>query len=451
MLIKIKFIFKFFLFLFCCILFLGLIGLFFYFSPPQDTLIKFVPDGALAYFHFSFDSFHLVSRRAGIFFQKNWPEKTLEFLFSRYPSWRALKINFSKEFISYLQELGIVIYQQDNEIFPLLFYQLKPVFSNLALVLAGPDQINVYSYWLSPTLVVLSPKEINWPEFNKSFSFFQEKKIGQLLFSQNFAQAYFDTTKWPDGIKKLLLPNFLSADCFNLFLRNNQFFFKSYPSKNSHHRFIEEDKGFGEKAFLSWGDDYLIFYDQSPSFEFSPQKLKEDLIWLKIFNDFLPQIFLFQKDNFVFITKKPVDFSSENFVIDLSNELCYFFPRELEISLPDNTSVVELIADPTVFKFDWQNFGDFQIAEIRDSTKSLNLGLAQNRDFLFFAQGFDFLKSVLNNFQKEAINWSIKNCWDKNFNQALVFVAGDGGPDLLVGKTNVSYNDYILSGCFNLK
>ncbi len=449
---KLKFLLKFFLFLLILIIFIGLVGLIFFLRQPPDTIIKFTTIESLVYFHFSFDPLYASSYKAARFFQKEWPSQAIDYLFSEKPSWQALKINFSKNFISYLQEMGFVLFQKNEEILPLLIYRFKPVFKNFALVLAGPGAKRVYDYWLSPTVVILSPEKIDFLESNGSF--FKNKNFPKPFIGQAWGRVYLNRPKlktliknelddsWSDNFFKTFSQNEIGY--LEILLKRNNLFLKSYPEKNLDQLSFKSDKEFSENIFINFGPNYYLLYNMPIIWQ-----LKNHFILPKIFANFSPQFFLFSQNSFAFFTKKPTDLSTKNLIDILKEDLSYLLPEEKNVVLPDGDSVVELIANPKIFSFEWQNYESFQIAKKKSSHHNIDLGLAQNNDFLLFSQDFKFLKTVLQTIKEKPINLFVKNCWSRKATQSMIFVNEDKGFSIIL-KIFSNHNVRFLNGCLRL-
>lgn len=451
MFVRIKFLLKIFLFILILAILWSLAGLFFFFSPPTDTIINFLPQDSLAYLHLSFNPLHFTGYQASRFFYKNWPARALESLFAENPSWQVLKYNFSKDFISYLQEFGFVLYESDNRVLPLFIYRLKPALSNLSLVLAGPRGV-VYSYWLSSTLVVLSPEKINNLKFIGSSSIFADLKKRSSLFSQNFGRLYFNLPKAEVlGQEFFILKDFSEGNYFNLFLKNGKIFFKSQASKNSDQILTKNDKEFIKNIFLPVNDEYLLFYNKEALSPEIFQQLTKDLILPRFLRSFYPQIFIFSRSGFVFSTKRPNNFSLERLENILKNELSYLLPREAKVVLPDGSRAVEFLADPNVFQFEWQDFNQLRLAKISSLIRPDDFGLVYDKDFLFFGQGFKFLENFLKKYQNKIAFLPIRDCWQEKTDQALIYFSENKGLLLAVFRVVPSFKIYFLEGCVSLK
>jgi hypothetical protein len=437
------------LFILIFVALLSLVGLFFFFSPPNDTVINFLPQESLVYLHLSFDSFHFASRQASRFFYQNWPTQTINFLLDQDPSWQVLKYNFSKDFIAYLQEFGLVFYQKDKQKFPLFIYRLKPAFSNLALVLAGPNNSTVYSYWLSPNLVILSPEKIDNLNFPHHSVFTKSKKPA--LFSQIFAQIYFDWSKIGLSDKGFFVEDLSKTSYFNLSLKKGGIFFKAQPSKDSGQILMNKIQGFTKRIFVPISSEYLLFYNQETLSDDNLQELTKNLILPNFFKKLYPQVLIFSQDGFIFFAKKPNNLSLEGLEVILKSELSYLLPKEITSILPDGSKVIEFFADPNVFQFEWQNFGQLKLAKISWLNGTANFGLAEDEDFLFFSQDFKFLEKFLQEGQGEDGFLPVKNCWQKRTTQALIYYSQSKGLNLLINKTTSRPAYFLINGCFYLK
>lgn len=458
--LKSKFLLKIFLFLFSLIILGSWFGLVFFFSRPADTIINFVPENALIYFHLSFSPLRSVSRQASIFFQKNWPVKTVNFLFSQ-PSWQTLKPYFAPEIIASLRELGLVLYQKNDEIFPLLIYRFKPDFNHLVPVFNRQVEINqVYPFWLSSDLVILSPEKIDLLELIGQAKFLPADELSRPLISQSFAQIYLNLPKietiTKESFKNYLEENFSlyqtsqsKIGYLEVFLKEKDvFFLESYASKNSIPPLFKKNEKIAEFFPFQPDLEYFLLYSKEESLV---EKNLSNFIGLKIFERFSPKTVLLSREGIIFITKKPAGFSWPSWETTLRDKLSYCFPQEKKILLPDNSFITEIKADPEIFKFEWQILDGFKMAELKTETETLDLATAYNDNFLLFGQGLDFFKSILKTFQRPAPDLLTKKCLSKDPAQVLIFSSKNKGLFLIISKDDRAPNNPILRGCLKLE
>ena len=345
--------------LFLSVLMLGLFIFVTYFCWVPDTLIPFVPDNVLFYAHLNLNKFHYSGHLAQKWLKIN-KDKT-ENIFKKYL--------INPDTLNSLEEISLFVLTEDDLGLSQLGLILKSKISvedlqELLLPSFLVKQMSDKVFVISSQIDLDRLENLTFPSQRNRFRF-----ISPFNKTPSLAQGYVDleliSTYLPIK-KKSSKSKFVRFNILRSSSQNSKLFFET-ENKNSF--------------------DYSLFSNQQNNFP--------------ILGDAFDFVFIFP-------TQEPLNKLKDRIKIYLALQK----PKERKVVLPDNSSFIELVAEPQDFIFKkegqidyWQNSlgQNFEIAFFQDEKRT------------FFSNNHILLKKIISVEQKKNSNsvlyWEINNPW----------------------------------------
>ncbi|GEM_PF-1583213 len=253
-----------------------------------DHLKKFVPEGGAFYFHLNFNSWNSQGHAALEYFSSAWPTKPLNQLLTG--DWAFVKNNFNPAMLERIEEASLALI--NNQPVMLLKYKLE--FNNFRPLNLNPDKTKNYYRLLRPDVIAFAadPKAIN----DLAARQIDLKDELSLMALKNFITGYIQN--W--SISATIEPGLLTWQAQT----------KNEPSRQN------------LSAKVSQFINLMITQDQDSS------------------------------EEYVYVLTDQKNYQSSQIQDLIQKSLVCYFPRKIIKTLPDQTQVTELIADPQNFTFD---------------------------------------------------------------------------------------------------
>jgi len=406
------------------ILLIIFLGLNFYFS--RDTVIKMVPSDFLFYGHLNLNSLTWSGRE-----NQQWLSR---FSIDQYSQdldnqqiFHFFREVIQPERLSQIKELGIIV-----------FYQSENGQLETAVIGRTRKPIQISQFFPDKESIrLLGPKTfIFTSQPNLSNKFFLRnnlKQNPQYFFSFNFFDGFINLNKMieifkSNQISKFVWEPFLAEqkdlpDFLRIKIRAKEenLFFKIGPPSTQRISIIKDKKMVDPSASSESTLGYVEGVDDfSELFKFIPPdtnlffrnfNLSDELFFRFFlpakFNLAKPNAFIFQPPAYLLIY--PGNQSIEEVENQIREKIALYFPQEVKRVLPDQTEVVELVADPSLINFNQEEINRFLVRYWQK--EDFEVDLASNEKFIFLSNNLSLLKKSLNSGQTNIARFLGEECF----------------------------------------
>ncbi|MDD5625623.1 MAG: hypothetical protein PHG83_00465 [Patescibacteria group bacterium] len=451
------------------VIFIVLIS-FFYYKP--DNLINYAPSNTLFYLHFDLNKFHQGGYLGNKWLKEHWPEKTMNSFLTSQSDLAIVGANFRQADISLFREAGCFVFFENNysQNPSLVFiFKTRARGADFPLIVsnAGSETFH-YKRLTSDIWAIASRPEILDSIQLNSGGF--RKQVKDFHFSSELAwgKGYFNLKEFinsplfkadilglnPEIVDKI--KNFKSVFLKINFIPYQNSLVLDIDFDNSLKPFLNSNnQGFGweqGKSFiisslqddfrttaLLWGGSDLFFPDIK---NFSPSLIS--------LNQIKQESTSIDELNMTIISSNLK--TMDNLEEKIKENWAFKNPVEKKVILPDKTSFIELVADPSIFNFDEKFINNLKLSYFSDN--ETEIALAQNDQYAFISNSIPSLEKILINYQPTSQinnNLNISNYFSpdilrKNFSPVLYWrIKQFGVEDMVIINQNQK-----IKGCLRL-
>jgi len=444
----------------------------YFFYYKTDNLINYVPSNTLFYLHLDLNKFHQGGYLGNKWLKEYWPEKTMNYFLTSQSDLAIIGANFRQEDISLFNEVGCFVFFENNysQSPSLVFiFKTKAQGADFPLIVsnAGSETFHYkklnHNIWaIASRLEVLNNIQLNPSGFKKQvrdFSFSPELVWGKGYFN---LKEFIDSPLFRADILGLNSETISKIKDFKGTFLKIDFI----PYQNS--LVLSFDLGDSLKYFLN-SDNQGFGWEQGKNFiaPFFQDDFKTiAILWggLDLFSpdikNFSPSLISLNQikqestssDKLSLTVVSPNIKALDNLEEKIKENLAFKNPIERKVILPDKTSFIELVADPSIFDFNEKSVNNLKLSYFLDN--KTEIALAQDDKYAFISNNIPSLEKILINYQSDSQinnNLNISNYYfpdilKKNFSPVLYWrIKQFGVEDVVIINQNSK-----IKGCLRL-
>jgi len=390
----------------------------YFFYYKTDNLINYAPSNTLFYLHLDLNKFHQGGYLGDKWLKEHWPEKTMNSFLTSQSDLAIIGANFRQETISLLDEVGCFVFFDNNSSQnpSLVFiFKTKPRVAGFPLIMSGAGSEIFHYKKLAPHIWAIATRSeiLNDIQLNSSGL---KNQVADFSFSSDlvWGRGYFNLKEFVDSplFKKDVLGLNLETigkikDFKGAFLKIN-----FIPYQNS----LALDFGGSSKYFLN-SDNQEFSWEQGKKFiaPFFQDDFKTiAILWggLDLFSpdiqNFYPSLVSLNQikqesassDKLSLTVISPNIKALDDLEGKIKENLAFKNPIERKVILPDKTSFIELVADPSIFDFNEKSVNNLKLFYFLDN--KTEIALAQDDKYAFISNNIPSLEKILINYQSNS-------------------------------------------------